>query len=242
MSPRFDRLQAERQTQNRPGGGGSVRRSAVTRSPEPVRPPLEGSRPGPLVLASASPRRRQLLQEAGIAIRVDAADVDETALPGETAAAHVRRLALAKADAVAGRHPQALVLGADTVVVLDGVIFGKPADLAHAQRMLAALSGRWHEVLTGVALVCREPAQRQAWVCRTRVRFAALPAETIQAYCTCANPLDKAGAYGIQEHGEMLVAEIAGLRSNVIGLPIEEVVAALRRLERESGRTPTSLS
>jgi septum formation protein len=187
----------------------------------------------PLVLASASPRRRYLLQEAGIELVVDAAGVDETALPGEAPAAHVQRLALAKADGVTARHPGQIVLGADTVVVLAGVIFGKPAGLQDAARMLGELSGRWHEVLTGVALVRREPACRQAWVSRTRVRFKPLSAATIQEYCARANPLDKAGAYGIQEHGEMLVAEIDGRRSNVVGLPVEEVLAALVSLAAE---------
>jgi septum formation protein len=187
-----------------------------------------GYPPAALVLASASPRRRHLLQEAGIAVLVDAAGVDETALSGELPAAHVQRLALAKAEAVSARHPGHMVLGADTIVVLAGVIFGKPADLRDAARMLGELSGRWHEVLTGVALVRREPACRHTWVCQTRVRFRTLDGDTIREYCARANPLDKAGAYGIQEHGEMLVAEIDGLRSNVVGLPIEEVVAALR--------------
>ena len=191
--------------------------------------PTDSRRP-PLVLASASPRRRQLLREVGLAFVVDAAGIDEAALPGETPAAHVLRLALAMADAVTARHPQQLVLGADTVVVLDDTIFGKPADLKQAGQMLGQLSGRWHDVLTGVALVRREPACRHAWVCRTRVRFKTLSSAVIQEYCARANPLDKAGAYGIQEHGELLVAEIDGRRSNVVGLPIEEVVAALRGL------------
>ena len=208
----------------------------------PPQTPAASPRP-PLVLASASPRRRELLQEAGIAFLVAAAGVDESALPGETPAAQVQRLALAKADAVTARYPGQLVLGADTVVVLDGTLFGKPADLADAKRMLATLSGRWHDVLTGVALVRREPAHRQAWVCRTRVHFKALSSATIDAYCARANPLDKAGAYGIQEHGELLVAEIDGLRSNVIGLPVEEVVAALAEEPHDcepgrSGQTP----
>jgi septum formation protein len=119
------------------------------------------------------------------------------------------------------------VLGADTVVVLDGVVFGKPADLADAGRMLGQLSGRWHEVLTGVALVRRDPPWRRVWVCVTRVRFKALSPKVIRDYCAQVNTLDKAGAYGIQERGEMLVAEIDGLYSNVVGLPVEEVVAAL---------------
>jgi septum formation protein len=183
-----------------------------------------------LVLASASPRRRRLLEEAGIAIEVAVAAVDETPLAGETPLAHVQRLALAKAHAVAPRYPQRLVLGADTVVVLDGEVFGKPADLEDAWRMLRQLAGRWHEVLTGVVLVRLGPPLSRQWVCRTRVRFKPLTEGTLRSYCRRVNPLDKAGAYGIQEHGQMLVAELDGLFSNVVGLPIEEVRAALEEL------------
>jgi len=153
--------------------------------------------------------------------------VDESPLAEESPAEHVRRLALAKAEGVAARRPECLVLGADTVVVLDGTVFGKPADLADAGRMLRQLSGRWHEVLTGVALVRLEPPWRRAWVCTTRVRFRALSEDAIHEYCRRVNVLDKAGAYGIQEHGEMLVADLEGLYSNVVGLPLEQVLAAL---------------
>ena len=187
--------------------------------------------PSRLVLASASPRRRQLLEDAGVSLEVDPAEVDEALLAGETPAEHVQRLALAKARAVAARHPTQIVLGADTEVVLKGVVFGKPADLDEAADMLRRLAGRWHEVLTGVALLRLQPEVRKVWFCRTRVRFRKLTDQTIRDYCARVNPLDKAGAYGIQEHGEMLVAEIDGPRSNVVGLPVEEVNAALGRLQ-----------
>lgn len=168
---------------------------------------------------------------------MDAAAIDESALPGETPAEHVRRLALAKAAVVSLRHPTQLVLGADTVVVLDGVVFGKPADMGEAARMLRQLSGRWHEVVTGVALVRRHPTAERVWSCRTRVHFRELTDELVQTYCRRANPLDKAGAYGIQECGEMLVAEIEGLYSNVVGLPVEEVLEALRDHRWSRGRS-----
>lgn len=160
-------------------------------------------------------------------MEVAAAGVDESLRDGETPAEHVQRLALAKADAVARGRPECLILGADTVVVLEGRVFGKPADLAEASRMLRQLSGRWHEVLTGVALVRWAPAWRRAWVCTTRVCFRELSEESIREYCRRVNPLDKAGAYGIQEHGALLVAGIEGLYSNVVGLPVEEVLTAL---------------
>ncbi|MBN2450627.1 MAG: septum formation protein Maf [Lentisphaeria bacterium] len=185
------------------------------------------SRAGPLVLASASPRRQTLLREAGIPFEVRPAAVDESVLPGESPAAHVRRLAARKAEAVSALLPASLVLGADTVVALDGVIHGKPEDRAGAEAMLRGLSGRWHEVLTGVVLIRCRPAWRREWVCRTRVRFRPLDRATIGRYCDLVNPLDKAGAYGIQEHGDILVEAIEGPRSNVIGLPIEEVLAVL---------------
>ncbi len=179
-----------------------------------------------LILASGSPRRRQLLAAAGIRFFCQSADVDEASLPGETAAELVQRLAASKARQIAAGCPGRLVLGADTVVALDGVIYGKPADLAAARAMLLALSGRSHQVLTGVCLV-RQPAGRREvsriWVCTTSVAFRTLASDDIEAYFRLVDPLDKAGAYGIQEHGDMIVARVDGLLSNVIGLPVEEL-------------------
>jgi len=176
-----------------------------------------------LILASASPRRRDLLQEAGIPFRVVPAAVPEELLPGERPAAHVRRLARAKAAAVAGAFPDSVVLGADTSVVLGSNVFGKPGDVGQAREMLAALSGAVHDVLTGVCLRRLQPGAEDSWVCRTRVRFRTLTPATIERYFSLVDPLDKAGAYAIQEHGDMLISDIDGLRSNVIGLPIEQV-------------------
>ncbi|HEX9633809.1 MAG TPA: nucleoside triphosphate pyrophosphatase [Gemmatimonadales bacterium] len=179
-----------------------------------------------IVLASASPRRTQLLTLLGIAHEVDGGhDVDETPAPGEAPVALAVRLARAKADRVAARHPGRLVLAADTVVVLEGGMLGKPADPAEAEAMLAQLSGREHEVITAVALAAeRRVALR---VDRTRVRFRALEAETIRRYVATGEPLDKAGAYGLQGFGAVLVERIEGDCFGVIGLPVRLVVDLL---------------
>ncbi len=185
--------------------------------------------PVSLILASASPRRRELLAAAGIAFEVCPADTDEALLPGEAPAAVVVRLARLKALAVSPRFPGRVVLGADTLVVVDGEALGKPRDLAEARAMLQRLAGRPHEVLTGVCLCRATPTAEDAWYTRTVVRFHALDAAAIEEYLRRVHVLDKAGAYAIQEHGERIVAGIDGPFSNVVGLPVEEVVARLRQ-------------
>jgi septum formation protein len=182
-----------------------------------------------IILASASPRRRELLAAAGIACDVCPADADEALLPGEAPAVAVVRLARLKALAVSPRFPDRVVLGADTLVVVDGEALGKPRDLAEARAMLQRLAGRPHEVLTGVCLYRATPAAEDAWHTRTVVRFHALDAAAIEEYLCRVHVLDKAGAYAIQEHGERIVAGIDGLFSNVVGLPVEEVTARLRQ-------------
>jgi septum formation protein len=177
------------------------------------------------VLASASPRRAELLARAGIDFDTRPAHVDETPWPGEEPEAHVRRLAEAKARAVAVDHRGALVLGSDTIVVLDGRILGKPLDADEARAMLRALSGRAHDVLTGVALVIGDEARVD--VCRTRVWFRTLTAAEIDGYVATGEPMDKAGAYGIQGGAARFVERIEGSRSNVVGLPVEVVRAML---------------
>ena len=184
-------------------------------------------RPQLIILASQSPRRRQLLQQAGMPFEIHVAQVEETAVPGEEPEAMVRRLSCLKARAVAASHPLRTVIGADTVVVLDGRAMGKPGNLDEARRTLAALSGRTHRVLTGVTIVHGASDKTETWCCATDVTFKTLTPDIIEAYIACVNVLDKAGAYGIQAHGDMIVDAIDGLMSNVIGLPVEEVVPRL---------------
>ncbi|MBL8135128.1 MAG: septum formation inhibitor Maf [Acidobacteria bacterium] len=177
------------------------------------------------VLASASPRRQELLAAAGYTFTVRTADVDETPVGGETAEAYVARLAEAKARAVLARHPDALVLGADTTVVVDGDILAKPADAADAARMLSRLQGRAHEVLTGVALV--SATWSRVAVAATSVWFAPMREAEIAAYVASGEPMDKAGAYGIQGRAARYVTRIEGSYSNVVGLPVALVHALL---------------
>lgn len=180
------------------------------------------------MLASGSPRRRALLTKLGYEFEVRVSDVDETQLAKETPAELVARLALAKAHAVVG--PGELALGADTVVALGLEVLGKPADAAEAGRMLQALSGRSHEVWTGVALVRRELdgeiVERSA-VSRTEVVFRALGEEEIRQYVMSGEPLDKAGAYAIQGGAARFVERYEGDFDNVVGLPLGTVRALL---------------
>lgn len=179
----------------------------------------------PVILASASPRRAELLAAAGIPFDVRPADVDETVAAGEAPEAYVRRLAEDKARAVAQQHPGRLVVAADTTVVVDGEIFGKPADTADAVRMLRRLSGRSHVVLTGVC-VCG-PGQQASAVDRTVVAFAPMSDGEIDAYVRSGEPMDKAGAYAIQGLASRYVTRIEGSYSNVVGLPVAVVFRLL---------------
>jgi septum formation protein len=181
-----------------------------------------------LVLASASPRRRELLRWLVAEYHLDVAEVDESARPGEAAAALVGRLAEAKAGAVAGRRPEAWVLGADTVVEIDGDVLGKPADPREAAGMLRRLSGREHRVFTGFTLLAPHGRARHGGTVESRVLFHDLSPRTIEAYVATGEPLDKAGSYAIQGRGAGLVARVDGSFTNVIGLPLGEVGAALQ--------------
>ncbi len=187
-------------------------------------------RPG-LVLASASPRRRELLASLGIDPWVRPVGVDERALPGEGPADHVRRLAIVKARADA--RPGELVLGADTIVVLDGELLGKPASPGEAEAMLARLAGREHRVLTGVALFEPDTGRLAARVSETRVRLAALSAEAIRRYVATGEPLDKAGAYAIQGWGGLFVEGITGDYGTVVGLPLVALPVLFGELGRD---------
>lgn len=200
-----------------------------------------------LYLASKSPRRRQLLEQLGVAFQVLDVDIPEVPAPGEVPSDYVRRLALGKAEAgltalasapapapalasapAPAQAPDgdAWVLGSDTEVVLDGEVFGKPADAEDAAAMLRRLSGREHEVLTAVCLA--GPGGREVAVCATRVRFAELDAARIAAYVASGEPFGKAGAYAIQGRAGGFISHLDGSHSAVMGLPLYETAQLLR--------------
>jgi septum formation protein len=197
-----------------------------------------------LVLASASPRRQDLLRSAGISFVVQSADVDESLIPGESARACAERLAREKAMAVWRKRPQDVVLGADTVVVVDGKILGKPADAADAARMLGLLSGRAHEVITGVAVVAKSkfPLKPKAGLSgapeivlyseTTKVEMIELTDDDIQEYVATGEPMDKAGAYAIQGRASRWIPRIEGDYTNVVGLPMALVWRMLKEVEQ----------
>jgi len=178
-----------------------------------------------LILASASPRRAELLGTLGHPFRIVTSAVpeteDESLGPSGVALANARR----KAQAVAAKYPEACVLGADTVVALGSKLFGKPRDTAEAERFLLELAGRAHEVVTGVCLI--QGTRLREFAVRSEVEFLPFAPEVARAYIGRVNVLDKAGAYAIQEHGEMIVRRLEGSKSNVIGLPIEALECEL---------------
>ena len=180
-----------------------------------------------LILASASPRRRELLETLGLTFTVQVADIEERPLVYETSEEFVLRAATDKARAVARHNPDAWVLGADTVVVLDNLILGKPADRADARRLLVLLADRWHEVRTGFCLCRQSISAIRARTVVTAVKFANFNDDLAAAYVQTGEPLDKAGAYGIQGIGGFLVESINGSYSNVVGLPLAEVIEEL---------------
>ncbi len=180
-----------------------------------------------LVLASASPRRRELLDRIGMPFTVVVAAVDESTQEGEAPPDYVRRVARAKAAAVHALHPDAFVLAADTAVVADGRVLGKPVDADHARRMLRALSGRKHEVLSAVVLAWPD-GRRTERLSVTGVEFGLLPEAWIDAYVASGEGLDKAGGYGIQNRAGLWVERIAGSYTGVVGLPLFETAELLR--------------
>jgi len=181
-----------------------------------------------LILASTSPRRRALLAAAGVEFELGESGLEEERRAGEPAAEFALRMAEEKALAVSRRAGRALVLGADTIVACGGEILGKPRDHADAHRMLRTLSGRFHIVVTAFALA-RDGCVAESRAVISRVRFRELGDDEIDAYIRTGEPMDKAGAYGIQAEGAGLVVEVEGERDNVMGLPVGEVLAALRR-------------
>lgn len=186
-----------------------------------------------LILASASPRRQDLLRQCGVTFEVVPAAIPEVHNELLTARELSLLNAHRKARAVAKRYPDRLVLGADTVVALGTRLYGKPADQTDAVRILTDLQGRTHEVVTGVCLMHLRPGRECLFAEVTAVTFRPLRAEQIRDYLARVNPLDKAGAYAIQEHGDLLVAEIRGSYSNVVGLPVERVLEVLRHWPAE---------
>ena len=181
-----------------------------------------------LILASASPRRRDLLTQAGLRFDVLPAHIDETLHPNESPTAYVQRLALEKAQALHALHPKATILGADTTVVLEHEILNKPTDLSDAERILRLLSNRVHQVHTGIAVVT--PTTQRTHVETTSVFFAPIPDADLAHYLSTGDSLDKAGAYGIQGYAARWITRIEGDFFNVMGLPI----AATIRLLHES--------
>jgi septum formation protein len=183
--------------------------------------------PPPIVLASQSPRRAELIARLGLDFDVLPADIDERYRPGEEPPGHAERLAREKAEVVARTHPHALVVGSDTIVVVDGDVLGKPRDRAHAIEMLTRLSGREHEVCTGIAVAM--DGRVESGLERVRVRFRELDARACAAYVDTGEPMDKAGAYGIQGFGSAIVQEIEGDYFAVMGLPVVRMLSLFER-------------
>jgi septum formation protein len=184
-----------------------------------------------LILASASPRRAQILHEAGLSFSVVSSATDETPYPSETPQQLVQRLADAKADLVAARAVgPSIIIAADTVVVLEGQILGKPRSTDDARRMLQRFSGRTHSVITGVSLVRLPEILRRQFVETTLVHFAALSSEEISRYLATEEPYDKAGAYAIQGRAGRYIPRIEGCYFNIVGLPLSRTLAALHEL------------
>ncbi|MDD2463419.1 MAG: Maf family protein [Desulfobulbus sp.] len=181
----------------------------------------------PLILASSSPRRREFFDQLGLKFSVMPAHIDETPLPAEAPEDFARRMALDKAKTLALQHPKSCVIAADTVVALGGTIFGKPLDGAAALSYLEQLQGRTHRVITGIAVVCADAKIEESRIETTSVTFDHFNTSILQAYVKSGDPLDKAGAYGIQGQGTFLVRSITGSYSNVVGLPVNQLITLL---------------
>lgn len=185
-----------------------------------------------LVLASGSPRRAEILNSVGWEFEKDVPDIDESERSGESPEDYVMRLAASKAELIAERHPGEIVLGADTTVVINGQIMGKPADAADAGRMIEMLSGNWHEVLTGIA-ISRNGSSRID-LQRTRVKFAPMNDKEIAFLVENGDPLDKAGAYAVQAQAALFIEKIDGDYWNVVGLPVSLVYRTVTRSNAEA--------
>lgn len=181
-----------------------------------------------IILASNSPRRRELLSQVGLDFTVDPADVDEQVIDGETPEGYAVRVARDKARVAARKAGAGLVIAADTIVVLDGAILGKPADDRDAKRMLSLLSGRHHQVMTGLAILDAATGRTESNLSVSSVWFRPLTPSEISAYVATGEPRDKAGAYGIQGRGALLVERIEGCYFNIVGLPLSLLNDMLR--------------
>ncbi|MFO7569251.1 MAG: Maf family protein [Smithellaceae bacterium] len=184
----------------------------------------------PLILASVSPRRKELLRSVGLTFKIKPAHVDETCLNAETPLAHVRRLSGNKAMAIADQYPGAWVLGADTIVVIDGLILGKPKNKRQAREMLGRLSDRTHTVFTGFTLIRKDAGVLKTRVVRSAVRFKKISPEEMDWYVNCDEPYDKAGGYAVQGKGAYFIKSIRGSYTNVIGLPLCETLDTLKNI------------
>lgn len=185
----------------------------------------------PLILASGSPRRKELLRQLGLTFDIIPAILQETPLAGEPAADFALRMATEKAAQIFERHPEACIIAADTIVTLDGVMYGKPHNAEEAYLWLQALNGKTHQVITGMAVSSSKRNLLSKTCTMTHVTFATFTEDILRAYIQTGDPMDKAGAYGIQGMGTFLVQSISGSYSNVVGLPISLLVTIL--LEHE---------
>ena len=183
-----------------------------------------------LILASSSPRRKHLLEQAGLTFEVVPGTVDEKSILAESPEDHVHLLATAKSEEIARHYPDTHVIGADTIVVIDDMILGKPVSKAEARDMLKKLSGRNHAVLTGYAVRCDRSEYLHSETIRTSVQFKSLTDNEIEWYLETEEPFDKAGGYAIQGQGAFMVKRIVGSYTNVVGLPMSEVIDCLTRI------------
>lgn len=184
----------------------------------------------PVILASASPRRKELLTELGLDFKIIPAHIDESQLPGESPLEHVRRLAEEKGQAIAVQHPDAIIISSDTIVLFEDIILGKPENKVDAHRMLNMLSGMTHEVITAFSILCIDEGWRVTEHEITDVHFRQLGEKDIDDYIAGGSPMDKAGAYGIQDVDAYLVDAIKGSYHNVIGFPVAHFAQTWNRL------------
>lgn len=188
----------------------------------------------PIILASSSPRRKELLSQAGVSFSIVVSGCDETPIPGESPREMVERLAVVKAAVVADQNARAYIIGADTTVCVDGEILGKPESFEQACEMLRKIQGRAHEVLGGIAILNRERGLERVWSHSTKVTMASMSEEVIARYVRSGEPMDKAGSYAIQGLGLQFVESVEGSYSNVVGLNISALMAELVRLGAHS--------